>query len=145
MTFTIDELQAAVGREFPGGRYTVEPWRTWLIHDAILAPPPSEWAHPSLVFLAATGAMGRSWDEIFAWFGAAAADGPMFGDCQILLEQPLRVGATYRVSGKIIAAERKTGRKLGTFDLVSYRLDLHDATDAFVASCRNSIVFPRKS
>ena len=145
MTFAIDELRAAIGREFPGGRYTIEPWRTWLIHDAFLVPPPAEWAHPALVFLAATASMGLSWDELFAWFGASPADGPLFGDCEILQEQPLRVGATYTVSGKIVSAERKTGRKLGPFDLVSYRLELHDASSAFAASCRNSIVFPRKA
>jgi hypothetical protein len=145
MTCTLDDLRAVVGREVPGGRYTIEPWRAWLTHDAILAPPPGEWAHPAFVFMAATGSMGLRWDELFAWFGASATDGPMFGDCHIVQSRPLRVGATYRVSGRIVSAERKTGRKVGTFDLAGYLLELHDDANAFAASCRNSIVFPRRA
>ena len=64
MTCTLDDLRSLVGREFPGGRYTIEPWRAWLTHDAILAPPPGEWAHPAFVFMAATGLMGLRWDEL---------------------------------------------------------------------------------
>ena len=145
MSFSADDLAAVVGRTFPGGQYTIETWRAWLTHDAILAPAPRELAHPVFVFLAATGAMGLSWDELFGWFGATAADGPMLGDCEIWQSQPLRVGASYRVSGRILGAERKSGRQLGLFDRVDYQLDLHDAEGVPAASCRNSIIFPRRS
>lgn len=145
MSFSIEDLQAVIGRQFPGGPYTIEPWRAWLTQDAMVAPTGGEFAHPAFVFMAATGAMGMSWDDLFAWFGAVAADGPMFGDCKMAIEQPLRVGATYRVSGQIVSAERKTGKQLGQFDLVGYVLELHDEANNFVASIRNSIVFPRKA
>jgi hypothetical protein len=144
MSFTAEDLAAVVGRRFPGGHYTIEPWRAWLIHDAILAPPPRDVAHPVFVFLAATSAMGLTWDELFGWFGATAADGPMLGDCQISQSQPLQVGASYRVSGCILGAERKSGRQLGLFDLVEYQLDLRDGAGVPAAACRNSIIFPRR-
>lgn len=148
MPFGQDELAAQVGRAFPGGSYTIEPWRAWLVADAVLAQPPSlkdadgRVAHPLFAWLAATGAMGVTWDELFSWFGATAADGPVFGEHETTLHRPLRIGATYRVSGRIVSAERKVGRHTGPFDVVGYELDLHD--DGHVATCWNSIVFPRR-
>jgi hypothetical protein len=149
--FAEAELAPLVGRGFPGGSYTVHLWRAWLLADAVLAEPPSlqgggdQVAHPLFAWMAATGAMGITWDELFAWFGATAADGPVFGEHETTLHRPLRVGATYRVTGGIVSAERKVGRRTGTFDVVGYAMDLHDGGDgAHVATCWNSIVFPRR-
>ncbi|MEU7693786.1 MaoC family dehydratase N-terminal domain-containing protein [Microbispora hainanensis] len=134
-----------VGRRFPGGVFTVEPWRAWLVADTVLGEPGGEVAHPLFVWLAATGAMGVTWDELFAWFGATADDGPMFGEHETTVHRPLRVGATYRVSGEITSVDRKSGRSTGPFDVVGYRLRLHDAADGVhVADCWNSIIFPRR-
>jgi hypothetical protein len=149
--FTEDDLRAAVGRTFPGGEYTVHPWRAWLLADTVLAQPASlttdkpQVAHPLFAWMAATGAMGISWDELFSWFGAAASDGPVFGEHETTLHRPLHVGGTYRVSGGIVSAERKVGRRTGVFDIVGYSMDLHDGNDGgHVATCWNSIVFPRR-
>ncbi|WP_409333151.1 hypothetical protein [Trujillonella humicola] len=151
MGFAEADLDGQVGRAFPGGTYTVHPWRAWLLADTVLAPPPSlrdggeQVAHPLFAWMAATGAMGITWDELFAWFGATAADGPVFGEHETTLHRPLRVGAGYRVSGGIVSAERKVGRRTGVFDVVGYSMDLHDESDgAHVATCWNSIVFPRR-
>ncbi|MGY1743566.1 MULTISPECIES: hypothetical protein [unclassified Blastococcus] len=151
MAFAESDLDGQVGRAFPGGEYTVHPWRAWLLADTVLAEPPSlraggeQVAHPLFAWMAATGAMGITWDELFAWFGAAAADGPVFGEHETTLHRPLRVGATYRVSGGIVSAERKVGRRTGVFDVVGYSMDLHDTDDdVHVATCWNSIVFPRR-
>lgn len=145
-----EKLRLVVGREFPGGTYTIHPWRAWLLADAVLADPPSlnepdQLAHPLFAWMAATGAMGITWDELFAWFGASASDGPVFGEHETTLHRPLRVGTTYRVTGRIDSAQRKVGRRTGTFDVVGYFVDLHDAADgAHVSHCWNSIVFPRR-
>jgi hypothetical protein len=146
MSFTAEAGRQLIGRAFPGGTYTIEPWRAWLTHDAILAPTSGALVHPVFVFLAATGSMGMTWDDLFAWFGASADDGPMFGDCHISITRPLQVGQTYRVSGRILFCERKSGQRLGAFDLVGYVLELSDfGGSEAVASCRNSIVFPRRA
>jgi hypothetical protein len=149
--FAEADLDGQVGRAFPGGTYTVTPWRAWLLADCVLAEPPSllvdqpQVAHPLFAWMAATGAMGITWDELFAWFGAAASDGPVFGEHETTLHRPLRVGASYRVSGGIVSAQRKVGRRTGAFDIVGYSMDLHDTEDgAHVATCWNSIVFPRR-
>ena len=151
MGFAEADLDGQVGRAFPGGTYTVSPWRAWLLADTVLAEPPSlrdpgeQAAHPLLAWMAATGAMGITWDELFSWFGATAADGPVFGEHETTLHRPLRVGASYRVSGGIVSAQRKVGRRTGAFDVVGYSMDLHDTRDGVhVATCWNSIVFPRR-
>ncbi|MCD5421177.1 hypothetical protein LRS71_16705 [Rhodococcus pyridinivorans] len=138
------ELDALVGTPFPGGEVTLEPWWVHLVLDSLLADPDDGGAHPVLVFLVATGAMGWTWDELFALCGATEADGPMAGETDTVVHHPLQVGGTYRVSGEIVSTVRKVGRRTGTFDIVGYRLDLHDGNGVHHASTTNSIVFPRR-
>ncbi|MEV0595725.1 hypothetical protein [Nonomuraea cavernae] len=141
-----EQVKAQIGRRFPGGTFTVEPWRAWLVADVVLDEPGGEVAHPLFVWLAATGATGLTWDDLFGWFGARASDGPMFGEHETTVHRPLRVGGVYQVSGEITSAERKVGRSAGPFDVVGYQLELYDEADgAHVATCWNSIVFPRRS
>lgn len=152
---SVEQVRAQIGRRFPGGTYTVEPWQAWLIADVVLEPKPARTgcgasggkpAHPLFAWLAAIGGWGMTWDDLFGWFGATAADGPVFGEHETTLHRPLEVGATYRVTGGIVSADRKVGRTTGPFDVVGYRMELHDETDgAHVATCFNSIVFPRRS
>lgn len=134
---------ALVGREFPGGEYVVESWRAWLVADTLLDDPYDEVPHPVLAWMAGVAGMGLTWDELFAWFGASASDGPVFGEHETALHAPLEIGARYDVTGRIVSVERKTGRRAGTFDVVGYELDLHRHGE-HVARCYNSIVFPRR-
>lgn len=139
------EVGSQVGRAFPGGEYTIEPWRAWLLADTLLVEPDAAVAHPVMAWMAAVGGMGMNWDDLFAWFGSSAADGPMFGEHRTTLHASLRVGATYRVSGEITSLEHKVGRS-GSFDVVGYQMELHDTVgDDHVATCWNSLVLPRRS
>lgn len=136
-------LAKMVGRPFPGGQYTIEPYRAWLMADTVGDTPHPTVVHPVHAWLGATKGMGLTWDELFAWFEASADDGPMIGEHETQLHQPLKVNVTYLVSGHVASVERKRGKTLGVFDLVEYQLDLHDESGRRVATCRNSIVFPR--
>lgn len=138
-----DDYSDRVGREFPGGSYTITPWRTWLVADTLLDDPWDETPHPVLAWMAGVAGMGMTWDDLFAWFDAGPEDGPMFGEHRTTLHRPLRRGATYDVTGRIVSAERKVGRRAGAFDVVGYELDLRLAGE-HVARCYNSIVFPRR-
>jgi hypothetical protein len=136
--------QSLVGRELPGGYYTVESWRAWLLADALGDDPTDPQPHPVTAWMAAVGGMGITWDELFDWFDATADDGPMFGEHRTTLHVPLQAGATYRVTGKITSVDRKAGRRAGIFDVVGYELYLHDE-QVHVATCWNSLVLPRRS
>ncbi|GAA1201880.1 MaoC family dehydratase N-terminal domain-containing protein [Prauserella alba] len=154
---TADDVAAQVGRSFPGGEFTVERWFAWLLADAALEQPRAsvsdgavpegsgdELAHPLLAWTAATQAMGVTWDELFAWFGSSADDGPMFGEHETVWHAPMRVGRTYLVSGEITSADRKSGRS-GMFDVIGYAFRLHDKEGgAHVADCWNSLILPRR-
>ena len=132
-----------VGREFPGGSYTIDPWRAWLTADAIGDDPRDPVPHPVLAWMAAVGGKGIEWDGFFEWFGATSDDGPMFGEHRTTMHRPMRTGATYAVTGSVVSVDRKVGRRAGTFDIVGYAFELHDGDD-HVATCYNSIVFPRR-
>ncbi|GAB2670632.1 hypothetical protein GCM10027271_33660 [Saccharopolyspora gloriosae] len=137
----LDEL---VGTEFPGGEFTFERWWVRLVNECALADPADEAGSPVFVFLAATSAMGVSWERLWSWFGARESDGPMAGEIHTVLHRPLRVGGTYAVRGRIESARRKRGARTGVFDLVGYRLDLHETSGELAASCTSSILFPRE-
>lgn len=141
-----DEIRLAelVGTEFPGGEFTFESWWVRLVNDCALAPPGDGAGSPVFAFLAGTAAMGMSWEELWALFGARESDGPMAGETETTVFSPLQVGETYSVSGRIVSAQRKRGARTGVFDLVGYQLDLHDPAHQLAASCTSSIIFPRR-
>lgn len=137
------ELAALVGYRFPGGSCTIEPYEHWLMSDAILAPERTgSVAHPMYAYYLGLAGAGITLDQLFALAGATAADGLMFGECGIDIRRPLQVGRTYRVSGEVVATERKAGRRAGVFDTLTFTLDVSDDSD-LVASTTNTFVFPR--
>ena len=145
MPIALEELQSLVGTSFPGGSYTIEPYRHWLMLDAVGARPAGDGtANPMETYYGALAGMGLSVDELFALVGASAEDGPMFGEAEIELLRPLRVGATYAVKGGITGIERKEGRRAGVFDIVTFRLELSDAGGEPAAVSTNSFIFPRR-
>jgi hypothetical protein len=137
------EVEKIVGTEFPGGNYTIEPWEHRLFCDAILAEePPNGVAHPLYVYHASRAGMGLSLAELFALCLANPVDGGMFGEHREEIFRPLKVGATYQVSGRIVDVERKRGRS-GTFDIIEFELALSDDATA-IATSSNRWMFPRK-
>ena len=145
MTIAVEELEGLIGKPFPGGRYTIEPYRHWLMQDAVGAPAAREGtASPMEAYYGALAGMGFSVDEMFTLVGATADDGPMFGEAGIEVRRPLQIGETYDVSGCITGVVRKEGRKAGVFDIVTFRLELTDAAGQLAAVSTNSFIFPRR-
>jgi len=141
----LEELEQVVGRPFPGGSYTIEPYRHWLMTDAVGGPATSTGEASAMeVYYGALAGMGMTVDGLFALVGASAADGPMFGEAEIEQRRPLQIGATYRVSGAITSVQRKHGRRAGVFDIVEFRLELTDERGEHVATSTNSFIFPRR-
>jgi hypothetical protein len=141
------ELEKIVGTPFPGGRVTIEPYEHWLLCDVVQSERPAGGvAHPLYAYNVTLAGMGITVNDLFIMCGATADDGPMFGEHETELRQPLKVGATYDVQGRITKVDRKEGRKAGVFDLVFFELDLVDPDTGEVAGvCRNSFVFPRRN
>lgn len=134
-----------VGQRFPEGSFTIAPSEAWLTADAVASPPlPDGVAHPMYVYYAGLVGMGLSLDDLFALVGATAADGPMFGEAQLDFVRPLRIGETLTVAGTVTDVARKSGAKTGTFDIVTFRLELVDAAGAVAGAAVNSFIFPRR-
>jgi hypothetical protein len=145
MPIAIEELEALVGKPFPGGTYTVHPHEHWLMMDAAEGVATrSGTANPMYVYYAALAGMGMSVDDLFHLAGATAEDGPMFGEATIEVAKPIEIGATYTISGAITSVVRKEGRKAGIFDILEFRLEVRDASGELAGVNTNSFVFPRR-
>jgi hypothetical protein len=145
MPIALGELEALKGRAFPGGTYTIEPYRHWLMNDAVGDDAnTSGAASPMEIYYGAMGGLGLTLDELFALAGATAADGPMFGEAEIEQHRPLRVGETYAVRGTFTDVVRKEGRRAGVFDIVTFRLELVAPDGEIAGVSTNSFVFPRR-
>ena len=77
--------------------------------------------------------------------GSSAADGPMFGEAGLEFREAMRVGETYRVEGGITSAARKTGKRAGVFDIVSFELRVVEPSGVVAAVSTNSFIFPRRT
>jgi hypothetical protein len=136
-------LAALPGTAIPGGRWTLRPHENWLAHDALYSAP-ADAPHPVLAFVGAQRGLGVPVAGLFVLFGTAMEEGPLLTDCTIELAGELRVGIEYRVTGQVLAAERKTGRRLGVFDLVTARFSIAEpATGEPVATVTNTYALRR--
>lgn len=140
-----EKMQALVGRELPGGSFDLEHYRNWLTNDVIGSPQRGDnLAHPMFCYYAAMGGMGLSVAGLFELAHTSASDGPMFGECDMEVRAPLRTGVTYAVRGEIIDVKRKQGGAIGTFDLMTFRLEVVAPDGEIAGVCTNSFICPRE-
>ena len=137
------DLQALVGTQIPGGSYRIRPEDH---AKAVAAVHAGDWefdvAHPMYAHLANHCGMGWELTEFFELVGADLDSGVMYGQGVLTYHRPIRIGVDYEVRGHIASAERKSGSRAGTFDLVTLHLELVD-DDGLVATSDETFVFPR--
>lgn len=143
----LDELRdRLVGWRFPGASVTVEDYERWLAADAMLSPElPIGMLHPAWIFIIGLRGMGMTLDEFMQLAGSSADSGVMFGETVIEQFEPLSIGEDYAVRGEIVDVLRREGKRIGTFDLVTFRLEIVDDTGRSFGAATNSFVFPRRS
>jgi hypothetical protein len=162
--FGLDQLDSLPGRAFPGGSFLITAQEDTTMRGVVGAPPRAgDVAHPVWMFAGPQRAMGISIDDLFGWCGSSATEGPMLGETQLAMPEPLLIERRYAVTGGIVAATRKQGRRAGVFDIVTFELNV-TAGDAGAGDagapgpgggdpaggvtgwqCRTSFVFPRRS
>jgi hypothetical protein len=132
------------GAVVPGGTYRIAPHENWLTHYAFYSTPDNR-PHPMTAFIAAQRGMGISVAELFQILDFDIEDGPLLAESFLEFNGPLREGVDYAVSGRVAAVERKRGRKLGEFDLVTCVFDVIDpgAGDVPAATVTNIYALPR--
>jgi hypothetical protein len=143
---TLEEMQGLVGRPFPGGTFTIEPWENVLLSDVMgVEPLPDGIAHPAYLFHAPLAGAGVRISDIFELCHAESEEAVRAGEYRWVLHRPLRVGSTYRMSGGFVGVERKRGRRGGLMDVVTFEIDIRDEDGEAVASTVSSWIFLRSS
>ena len=139
-------MQGLVGRPFPGGTFTIEPWENVLLSDVMgVDPLPDGIAHPAYLFHAPLAGAGVRISDIFELCHAESEEAVRAGEYRWVLHRPLRVGSTYRMSGGFVGVERKQGRRGGLMDVVTFEIDIRDEDGETVASTVSSWIFLRSS
>jgi hypothetical protein len=139
-----EEIKALEGRALPGGSFVIEPAENERLCSILQGQPAADGAaHPLYSYIATQRAMGITVGGLFEMFDLSMDAGPMLATT--LLEfgrRQLKTATGYEVTGRIQKVERKSGRKLGVFDLVAVELHLlEDGVQA--AAATNSFVMPR--
>lgn len=142
----LDELRAkVVGQKLPGGTFEVAEYERWLAHDAMLAPPlPPGVLHPVWILLGVLRGMGVSIEELVAVADARPDDGVLFGETTLRQDRPLRTGVRYEVAGQVTGLARRTGRRAGTMDLLTFELSVAEPGGALAAVSSQTFVILRK-
>ena len=139
-------IERFLGCTLPGGTFTVEPDKHALFLEAVDAEPsPSGNAHPMFAFFAAHNGMGFTFPQFMQFLEAPLDVGALFGQEDLQLLRPLRIGETVSVRGSIVEARNTSGAKTGSFDLVTCGLEVVDSAGAVVCTSRETYVIPRKS
>ena len=107
-------------------------------------PPASGRLHPLYGYIAAQRGIGVRIPELCALAEFDIDDGPMLGSLEVTIAGELEAGTEYAVDGEVLGIERKHGRTIGTFDVMTFRERLVAADGAVVATSRVSFVLPRK-
>jgi len=132
-------MQALVGHAFPGGTFTIEPWENTLLSDVMCVEPlPDGIAHPAYLFHAPLAGVGMRIADMFVLFKAESDEAIRAGEYHWDIRQPLRVGRTYRMSGRVTGVERKESRKIGWMDVCGFQIDAHDAETGELAASTTS-------
>jgi len=134
-----------IGHRFPGGTYTLPGYLAWLWADAACTTPQPDVAHPSLGYIVAMQGMGVTIQDIFDLMEAGADSGVMFGETALEFAGVLRPDTTYDVEAEIADVERKSGKRAGTFDKLTFviRVTDREAGEPVVTNT-NTWIFPRK-
>ena len=134
------------GYPLPGGTFTVEPGKHALFCKAVdAAPSTSGNAHPMFAFFAAHNGMGLTFPQFMELLEAPLDAGALFGQEDLQIRRPLRIGETVTVRGTITEAQSKRGSKAGSFDRVTCSLELIDAKGESICSSLETYIIPRRA
>lgn len=127
----------------PGGSYRLAGYENWLGHDALYSEP-EERPHPLMAFVAAQRGLGLTVEELFRSWGTEMSDGPMLTESTLEFPGEFRAEVDYEVRGEVLSVERKHGRTLGAFDLLTARFEIVEDGVGAVAVVTNTYALPRR-
>jgi hypothetical protein len=142
---TEDEMLALIGYRFPGGRYRIEHWESWLLTNCTGAEPlPDGLVHPIALFHVPILGSGITITKLFELGGATGAGSVGLESYDWEYFSPLREDLEYRIEGGITEVERRTADNGQVYDAVAFSIELFDG-DELVARVTNRWRFRRVS
>jgi hypothetical protein len=127
------------------GSYVISDWANMLLCDNLdIREAKDGSAHPMFGYIATQCGIGVGIGELLKIAGSDASQGPMLASVDLVLSRPLEIAVEYRVTGEILQMTRKTGRKTGPFDLLTFVERLIDPAGEVAAECTNAFVVPRR-
>jgi hypothetical protein len=138
-------LEASVyDAPLPDGEYTIE--RRW--NDAIVTATGAERQndaspHPAFAMVATLAATGVGIEDLCRLCGSSVADGPMLGECRVVIHQPLKFDLQYVVKRRVLSLEHKKGRRLAAMDLLRFVAELHEPDSVKAAEVTYTWVMPK--
>jgi hypothetical protein len=99
--------------------------------------------HPLFGYIAPQRGIGTSIAALCELADFAIDDGPMLGTMELEFTGVLRPDTDYRVDGEVVDLMRKSSRRLGAFDLLTYQERLSDGSGRVVVTATTSFVLPR--
>ena len=137
-------IERFIGYRFPGGTYTIDPVKHALFLSAVDGLPSAHGrAHPVMHFIATHAGKGMTFDKLSELIGVPLDAGALFGQEDLEIFRPLKVGETVAVRGGIIGAKTKTGAKTGSFDTLTTEIELVDQAGEVVCRSLETYIFPR--
>ncbi len=141
-----EEITALVGHEFPGGDYTIEHWENFLLTGCTGAEPlPDGIAHPVALFHVPLYGAKTSIGDMFS-LGQAESDLsviPEYYDWEIF--STLREAMNYKVTGKIVAAERRENSHGQKYDWLLFQFDMVEPDGTLAARTSMAQQFTRNT
>lgn len=128
------EMQALVGHEFPGGKYTIAHWENFLLTEATGGDQlPEGLAHPVHLFHVPITGVGITIADLFA-LGQAETDASVgidYYDWEFL--QPLHEGEEYSMTGGVTEYAREKTDQGRIVDAVTFNIELTRGDGELVA------------
>lgn len=134
------------GTALPEGTFTISRLENDQLADVLGQSPylDAGHVHPLWAYIATQRGIGVGIAELCAIADFDVNDGPMLGSVDIEYSGRLQVDVQYRVVGEVVGIERKSGRRVGTFDVLTYRERLLAPDNSEVATVTNSFILPRR-
>jgi len=142
-TSTATGVERFVGYRFPGGSYTIAPDKHALFLQAVDGIPSVHGnAHPVMHFIATHAGKGMAFDALVALLDLPLDGGALFGQEDLQIFRPVRIGETVTVRGGIVEARAKTGSKTGPFVVLTTEIELVDAAGEVVCRSLETYILP---
>ena len=117
-----------INHKFPGGTFTIDEEINNLIKlstglDINKKTLNDDIAHP-IFSMVALNSIGYTLEELFNLLNYDVRKGPMLGECEFNLLDNFNLHRNYKVNGFIESFESKVSKKIGNFDLMSFKLEI---------------------